>query len=158
ATPSRTGRPAGSVAPMMALPAASVPRLARPLEPFQLLDPSGAVRGPLPSLSDAQLQALYRWMILARALDERALQLQRQGRLLIWAPVRGQEAEQAGLGLALAPDDWLFPSYREPITLLMHGLDLADLLAYYRGLGWVADPRQSHVFPMQIVIGDQTPH
>ena len=93
--------------------AASTPRLAQPLEPYRVLDPQGAVVGPLPELSDEQLRALYRWMVLARALDERALQMQRQGRLLVWAPLRGQEAEQAGLGLALGPDDQpTGPTYR----------------------------------------------
>jgi pyruvate dehydrogenase E1 component alpha subunit len=32
------------------------------------------------------------------------------------------------------------------------------MLAYYRGLYWPADPHRSGVFPMQIVIGDQTLH
>jgi pyruvate dehydrogenase E1 component alpha subunit len=70
----------------------------------------------------------------------------------------GQEATQAGLGLALGPDDWLFPSYREAITLCMRGLALSDLLNYYRGLYWLADPAASGVFPIQILIGDQTLH
>jgi pyruvate dehydrogenase E1 component alpha subunit len=40
----------------------------------------------------------------------------------------------------------------------MRGLDLADMLAYYRGLYWPADPAASGAFPIQIVIGDQTLH
>jgi pyruvate dehydrogenase E1 component alpha subunit len=40
----------------------------------------------------------------------------------------------------------------------MKGLELHELLAYYRGLGWVGDPYRSGVFPMQILIGDQTLH
>jgi pyruvate dehydrogenase E1 component alpha subunit len=70
----------------------------------------------------------------------------------------GQEAAQVGLGQAMRPGDWIFPSYREAITLAMHGLDLVDLLAYYRGLYWPADPAETGVFPIQIVIGDQTLH
>src|SRR5205823_12104850 len=50
------------------------------------------------------------------------------------------------------------PSYREAITLSMQGLDLTDLFAYYRGLYWPADPSDSGVFPLQIVIGDQGLH
>jgi pyruvate dehydrogenase E1 component alpha subunit len=86
------------------------------------------------------------------------MQLQRQGRIGVWGPMVGQEAAQVGLGQALRPGDWVFPSYREAITLLMHGLDLADLLAYYRGLYWPADPHTTGVFPVQIVIGDQSLH
>jgi pyruvate dehydrogenase E1 component alpha subunit len=97
-------------------------------------------------------------MVFGRQLDERGLQLQRQGRLGVWGPMIGQEAAQAGLGLAMRDGDWLFPSYREAITLCMRGLDLADMLAYYRGLYWQADPKQTGAFPIQIVIGDQTLH
>jgi pyruvate dehydrogenase E1 component alpha subunit len=137
---------------------ASMPRLERLPEPYQVLDPTSVVRGEVPDLQDEQLVDLYRQMVFGRALDERGLQLQRQGRILVWAPCRGQEAAQAGLGLALGPDDWLLPSYREPLALLMHGLDLADLLKYYRGLYWVADPAKTGVYPMQIMIGDQALH
>jgi TPP-dependent pyruvate/acetoin dehydrogenase alpha subunit len=44
------------------------------------------------------------------------------------------------------------------LTLCMQGLDLVDLFAYYRGLYWTADPASSGVFPIQIVIGDQSLH
>jgi pyruvate dehydrogenase E1 component alpha subunit len=97
-------------------------------------------------------------MVFGRELDARGLQLQRQGRITVWGPMRGQEAAQVGLGLALGPGDWIFPSYREAVALCLRGLDLADLLCYYRGLYWLADPRRTGVFPIQIVIGDQTLH
>jgi pyruvate dehydrogenase E1 component alpha subunit len=70
----------------------------------------------------------------------------------------GQEAAQVGLGMALKPGDWVFPSYREAITLCIQGLDLVDLFAYYRGLYWPANPVDSGAFPIQIVIGDQSLH
>jgi pyruvate dehydrogenase E1 component alpha subunit len=101
---------------------------------------------------------MYRWMLFGRRLDERGLQLQRQGRIGVWGPIVGQEAAQAGLGQALQPGDWVFPSYREAITLCMRGLDLVDMFAYYRGLYWPADPAETGVFPIQIVIGDQSHH
>ena len=101
---------------------------------------------------------MYRWMVFGRQLDERGLQLQRQGRLGVWGPMVGQEAAQAGLAQAMRPGDWVFPSYREAIVLSMHGLPLADLFAYYRGLYWPADPIRTGVFPIQIVIGDQSLH
>jgi pyruvate dehydrogenase E1 component alpha subunit len=135
-----------------------MPRLGGKLTPYTVLAPDGGLVGDKPELSDAQLRDLYTWMLFGRLLDTRGLQLQRQGRVGVWGPMAGQEAAQAGLGLALGPDDWLFPSYREAITLCMRGLSLADLLAYYRGLYWVADPRASGIFPIQILIGDQTLH
>jgi pyruvate dehydrogenase E1 component alpha subunit len=95
---------------------------------------------------------------LGRLLDERGLQLQRQGRLGVWGPMIGQEAAQAGLGLAMQSGDWIFPSYREAIALVVRGLEVTDLFAYYRGLYWPADPVRTGVFPIQIMIGDQALH
>ena len=138
--------------------AASTASLAAVPRPFQVLDADGTVVGSEPPLTDGQLTDLYRWMVFGRQLDARGLQLQRQGRLGVWAPMIGQEAAMAGLGLAMQSGDWIFPSYREAVTLTMRGLDLADLFAYYRGLYWTADPHASGVFPIQIVIGDQTLH
>ncbi|HYU20430.1 MAG TPA: pyruvate dehydrogenase (acetyl-transferring) E1 component subunit alpha [Chloroflexota bacterium] len=137
---------------------ASLASLAQPLEPFRVLAPDGTVCGPLPKLSEEQLQELYRWMVFGQHLDQRALQLQRQGRIGVWGPTRGQEAIQVGLGLAMEAEDWIFPSYREVVTLCMRGLDLGDLLNYYRGLYWLADPKRTGVYPQQICIGDQTLH
>jgi pyruvate dehydrogenase E1 component subunit alpha len=136
----------------------SRPRLAGPVQPYSVLAADGEQRGDLPELSSAQLRDLYTWMLFGRLLDTRGLQLQRQGRIGVWGPMAGQEAAQAGLGLAMQPDDWLFPSYREAITQCMRGLRLADLLTYYRGLYWTADPHATGVFPIQILIGDQCLH
>ncbi len=138
--------------------AASIPALAREPRPFQVLDADGRVSGYDPELSDAELLAMYRWMVFGRQLDERGLQLQRQGRIGVWGPMVGQEAVQVGLGLALRPGDWVFPSYRECLTLCVQGLDLIDLFAYFRGLYWPGDPTLSGAFPIQIVIGDQSLH
>jgi pyruvate dehydrogenase E1 component alpha subunit len=135
-----------------------MPRLAGAVEPFRVLDADGRIIGPEPDLSPERLKELYTWMVFGRQLDERGLQLQRQGRLGVWGPMIGQEAAQVGLGLAMQAGDWIFPSYREAITLCMRGLGLADLLAYYRGLYWPANPHETGVFPIQIVIGDQSLH
>jgi pyruvate dehydrogenase E1 component alpha subunit len=138
--------------------AASIPVLASTPVPFRVLDDDGHLLGYEPDLSADALRELYSWMVFGRQLDERGLQLQRQGRLGVWGAMIGQEAAQAGLGLALQDGDWVFPSYREAITLLMRGLPLADFFAYYRGLYWPADPYVTGVFPTQIVIGDQSLH
>jgi pyruvate dehydrogenase E1 component alpha subunit len=138
--------------------ARAMPRLAELPQPVQLLDAHGTLIGPETELTEPQLQELYTWMLWGRHLDERGLQLQRQGRIGVWGPMIGQEAAQAGLGLAMQQQDWIFPSYREVIALCMHGLTLTELLAYYRGLYWRADPHQTGVFPIQIVIGDQSLH
>jgi pyruvate dehydrogenase E1 component alpha subunit len=137
---------------------ASIPALVRTPVPFQVLDADGRAHEFEPDLSAAELRSLYAWMVFGRQLDERGLQLQRQGRLGVWGPIVGQEAAQAGLGLAMRPGDWIFPSYREVIALCIRGLELSELFAYYRGLYWPADPARTGVFPIQIAIGDQALH
>jgi len=131
-----------------------MPALARVPEPFRVLD----VEGFTPELSEDELRSIYTWMAFGRQLDERGLQLQRQGRVGVWGPMIGQEAAQVGLGQAMRSGDWIFPSYREAITLCMRGLQLVDLFAYYRGLYWPANPTDTGAFPIQIVIGDQSLH
>ena len=81
--------------------AASIPSLARTPEPFRVLDAEGRCEGYQPDLTDDELRSMYRWMVFGRQLDERGLQLQRQGRLGVWGPMTGQEAAQAGLGQAM---------------------------------------------------------
>jgi pyruvate dehydrogenase E1 component alpha subunit len=66
----------------------------------------------------------YRWMVTARATDERCLSLQRQGRIGFYAPLVGQEAAQIGAALALRPEDWVFPAYRELAVALVRGASL----------------------------------
>jgi pyruvate dehydrogenase E1 component alpha subunit len=135
-----------------------MPALAHRPEPFRVLDEDGQLIANEPELTSKELTKLYWWMLWGRLLDERGLQLQRQGRIGVWGPMIGQEAAQAGLGMAMQQGDWIFPSYREVIALCMRGLELSELLPYYRGLYWPANPHQTGVFPIQIVIGDQTLH
>jgi pyruvate dehydrogenase E1 component alpha subunit len=138
--------------------AASIPALARTPEPFRVLDVDGRPIGFEPDISSDDVRTMYRSMLFGRQLDERGLQLQRQGRLGVWGPMVGQEAAQAGLGLAMRDGDWIFPSYREAVALSMRGLGLTELFAYYRGLYWPANPALTGVFPIQIMIGDQALH
>ncbi|MEW6743998.1 MAG: pyruvate dehydrogenase (acetyl-transferring) E1 component subunit alpha [Planctomycetota bacterium] len=87
-----------------------------------------AANGADPPLSEAQLLELYRVMVTSRALDERAMKLQRQGRIGFYVPAMGQEASHVGSAFALRPIDWVFPSYRNPGVMLLRGVTLAQLL------------------------------
>src|SRR6266536_2815986 len=64
-------------------------------------------------LADDELRDLYVKLVVVRRIDTEGTNLQRQGQLGIWAPCLGQEAAQVGSGCALAPGDFVFPSYRE---------------------------------------------
>jgi pyruvate dehydrogenase E1 component alpha subunit len=86
-------------------------------------------------LSPEELLTGYRALCRARTFDERVLVLQRQGRLGVFPPFRGQEAAQVGVALALRKSDWLVPSYRETAAAITFGMPLAKLI-----LSWRADP------------------
>ncbi|MTD57449.1 thiamine pyrophosphate-dependent dehydrogenase E1 component subunit alpha [Amycolatopsis pithecellobii] len=104
-------------------------------------------------------QALYVDMRRARALDQEALALQRQGELSLWLQCWGQEAAQVGSIRALREDDHVFPSYREHAAALCRGITPGELLAQWRGTthaGWVPDHRAFHFYTL--VLGTQTLH
>lgn len=125
----------------------------------QLLTPEGE-RASHPEfdidISDAQLRALYRDMVLVRRFDREGNALQRQGQLGIWVPLLGQEAAQVGAGRALRPTDMAFPSYREHGVAWCRGIDPTELLGIFRGVdhgSW--DPTSTGLYLYTIVIGNQ---
>ena len=79
-------------------------------------------------LSEERLVTAYRTMVLVRALDERAVSLQRQGRIGFYAPHSGQEATLIGSALAMEPTDWVFPAYRELSVALVRGASLQSVV------------------------------
>jgi 2-oxoisovalerate dehydrogenase E1 component alpha subunit len=81
-----------------------------------------------PSLSKPELLELYRVMVRTRMLDERAIQLQRQGRIGFYVPSTGQEGAHVGSAFALAKEDWVYPSYRDPGIALLRGASLLEML------------------------------
>jgi 2-oxoisovalerate dehydrogenase E1 component alpha subunit len=79
-------------------------------------------------LPDAVVSRLYRWMVLNRALDERMISLQRQGRIGFYIGSIGEEASVIGSAAAMEERDWLFPCYREHGAALLRGMPLATFL------------------------------
>ncbi len=65
---------------------------------------------------------MYRWMCVARALDERTHLLVRQGRVPFAGPIRGHEGIQVATAATLAPDDWLVLHYRGLASAVARGL------------------------------------
>jgi hypothetical protein len=65
---------------------------------LQVLDKEGRIVAPSlePKLEPEFLMEAYRTMVLARVVDEKAVILQRQGRLGAYPPNRGQEAASLG--------------------------------------------------------------
>ncbi|MCS7311755.1 MAG: thiamine pyrophosphate-dependent enzyme, partial [Acidobacteria bacterium] len=95
----------------------------------QVLDPEGSVVVPdlEPDLPSEFLWRAFEGMLTVRAIDERMLMLQRQGRIAFYGAATGQEAAIIGSGLALEPQDWVFPALREVGVALLRGYTLQDL-------------------------------
>ncbi len=85
------------------------------------------------SLGKDQMLKMYRNMVLTRLFDERAMILQRQGRIGFHVPSFGQEAIQTGSAAALDDGDWVFPSYREPGIFIYRGASLYQMICNLYG-------------------------
>ena len=101
---------------------------------LEILSPKGKLLKKI-SLKDNEIKKFYELMVLSRKFDEVALKLQREGRMLTYASILGQEA-QIGVALAMQPQDWMFPSFREDGAQIARGMPL-DLLYLY----WMGDER-----------------
>lgn len=114
------------------------------------------------ALTDAELEQFYRDMVVIRAIDTQATNLQRQGQLALWPPSRGQEAAQVGSARAARTQDTLFPSYREHAVTRIRGVDPVDILSVMRGNshgGWnPLDPKNGNTRIYTLVLGSQTLH
>lgn len=127
----------------------------------QFLDPSGRATRPLPEFArdPAALAALYRWMVLMRTYDAKAIALQRTGQLGTYASLLGKEAVDAGIGGAMAREDVFLMTYRENGAQLMRGVTLEELFLY-----WGGDERGSDFagprgdFPVCITIAAHAAH
>ena len=103
-------------------------------ELLRIVDLDGTYDSKLePKLPAETLLRAYRNLVLVRILDARMLSLQRQGRIGFYVPSTGEEACQVGSALALDPEDWVFPAYREPGCALTRGLDLKLMIAQEYG-------------------------
>lgn len=79
-------------------------------------------------LDQAKVQRMYRLMVQTRQLDDRAMKLQRQGRIGFYVPSIGQEACAVGSAFALSDKDWCYPSYREPGAALAVGVSIQAMI------------------------------
>jgi pyruvate dehydrogenase E1 component alpha subunit len=127
---------------------------------LSILDKDGNVnKGLEPKMSDAMLLQAYKTMVLTRIADDKAVRLQRQGRLGAYPPSRGQEASQIGPALALQKGDWLVWAFREMGALLLRGVPLWRLYLY-----WMGNEEGSafedgvNITPSAVPVGSQIPH
>lgn len=117
---------------------------------------------PLPQgLDPGALLELFRWMVLLRTFEERAVALNRQGRIGAFPTYWGEEATQAGALLACEDEDWVFPTYRQCAIGILRGVPMSVILGWARGYGGSAawyDPREHRVAPICAGVGTHIPH
>jgi pyruvate dehydrogenase E1 component alpha subunit len=97
------------------------------------------------TLPDERALDLYRWMVLSREMDERMVQLQRQGRIAFYIGAIGEEATVLGTVAGMEDQDWLFPSYREHAGALYRGMPLVTFVCDLLGNG--GDRMLGHQMP-----------
>jgi pyruvate dehydrogenase E1 component alpha subunit len=129
-------------------------------EIVRVLDEAGRPRADLePRLTEAQLRRVYEGMVLTRTADQKALKLQRQGRMGTYAPSLGHEACQVGAAFAVQKEDWVFPYFRDMGLYLTLGYPLADYYLYWMGNeAGLKTPEGLNLFPLAIPVASQIPH
>jgi pyruvate dehydrogenase E1 component alpha subunit len=133
-------------------------KIEKEFKTFQILNEEGEVVNDkaLPDLSDEQLQELMRRMVYTRIWDQRAISLNRQGRLGFYAPTAGQEASMLGSQFALEKEDFILPGYRDIPQIVFHGLPLYQAFLWSRGhMKGMELPEGLNIIPPQIIIGAQ---
>ena len=112
--------------------------------------------------------ALYEHMVLSRAVDERFVEMQREGTIAQHASATGEEATILGAAAAMSEEDWIFPGAREFAAALWRGM---PLLAYaHHVLGTASDVgagrnapgspfwRAAKVASVSPIVGASIPH
>ncbi|MBS3163910.1 pyruvate dehydrogenase (acetyl-transferring) E1 component subunit alpha [Candidatus Woesearchaeota archaeon] len=127
---------------------------------LQLLDEKGSLSGKhQPMLSDEEALRLYKVMRLCRVMDQKALAMQRQGRMVTYVPTAGQEAASVGAIAALRKEDWVVPAFRETPGQIARGMKLSEVLLWQRGneQGFSVMPSY-RMMPVAVPVGSQTLH
>ncbi|HEX3884800.1 MAG TPA: thiamine pyrophosphate-dependent enzyme [Stellaceae bacterium] len=81
-----------------------------------------------PKLDAETLRAGLRWMMLTRAYDDRMNRQQRTGKTSFYMKCTGEEAIGVAQAMALAPDDMVFPTYRQQGLLIARGYPIVDMI------------------------------
>lgn len=130
------------------------------IDHLSILDEYGRVDSEVePNLSNEVHLKMFRAILLGRRFDERMLDLQRQGRIGTFPPIKGQEAAQIGAVTLLRDSDWLVPAFRETAAEIMRGRSMESVLLYYNGYneGTIINENQRDM-PMSVPVASQVLH
>ena len=126
---------------------------------LSILDPEGNVDESLePQLDKGKLEKFYRTMVLTRLFDDKALKLQRQGRMLTFGSCLGHEGCQIGSAFAMNPDDWFFPYFRQHGVQIARGIPLKLIYTYWMGSEDANMNLPPKNFTVSIPVGTQILH
>lgn len=82
----------------------------------------------LPDIGEALAVRTYKALAFHRALDERMIAAQRQGRISFYMAALGEEATTVGATAALKDQDMIMAQYREQGCLIYRGFSLEDFM------------------------------
>lgn len=85
------------------------------------------------ALQESILLNLYQQMVYARLIEEKMLNLLRQGRISKWFSGIGQEAISVGATMALNDDEFIFPLHRNLGVFTSRKMPLDRLFAQWQG-------------------------
>ncbi|MEG1821202.1 MAG: thiamine pyrophosphate-dependent dehydrogenase E1 component subunit alpha [Malacoplasma sp.] len=130
-------------------------------EVYSVLDFKGNIsnKSYIPSLSKEEIRKALYLMKLSRKLDEKMLQMQRQGRMLTFPPNMGEEALQVATGFGMDKNDYLVPAFRSGAIFLTLGVPIWQMMLLWNGNEMGNQmPEGINVIPVNIPIGTQYSH
>jgi 2-oxoisovalerate dehydrogenase E1 component subunit alpha len=87
-------------------------------------------------LSDEEVLAMYRQMLLARAVDERMWLMQRAGKIAFIISGQGHEGAQVGITWPMRRNhDWMAPFYRSIAATMTFGMSAEDIITAHLAKG-----------------------
>jgi 2-oxoisovalerate dehydrogenase E1 component alpha subunit len=126
---------------------------------LRILDEAGNINSNYESpVSAAELIKLYEVMQTIRIFDNKAIQLQRTGKMGTYAPIHGQEAIGAAIGFVMKPEDVFIPYYRDYAVQMQRGTKLCEILSFWGGDESGNNYANNHDLPMCVPIASQCLH
>jgi 2-oxoisovalerate dehydrogenase E1 component len=122
-----------------------------------------AAAGHAEMLTNERMIAAYKKMLLARMIDEKEMNLLKQGKILFHISGPGHEAVQVAMAMAMKPgSDWAYPYYRDLAFSLAYGSTAKDIFCenMHRSEGPSSHGRQmpSHYGDKKLrIVGQSSP-
>lgn len=98
------------------------------METIQYLSNEGALKAGAPEIPVETLMRGYEIMMTTRLVDEKMVNLQRQGTISFALASYGEEACSVASAAALKPQDWLYPQYRESGVIFWRGFTIQQYI------------------------------